>query len=248
MKTMKFYLAAFLLAMTTAASAQFANSNASSSMSTASRNLDTDGWQRVFVSYNPSKIVYDYDDADNLSFTAFSFGYTKGFSITKSLPLFVEAGINGLYGFKKDDLEEFEDIEIKTNIFSLYIPVNLAYKFALSNSNVTIVPFLGINFKGNIIGKTKASYNGDLGDWDGSESEYWEEMGERIGIKQETNMFDKDDVGKNATWKRFQIGWQIGVGVNFSQLYVGLSYGKDLSELCKKTKIATTSITLGYNF
>lgn len=233
MKTMKFYLAACLLAMTTAASAQFANSNASSSKSTNSSSANTDGWQRVFVSYNPSKIVYDVKDADDLSVTGFSFGYTKGFSISNSIPLFVETGINGLYGFHKDEEgDDEESYEVKSTLFSLNIPVNLAYKFSIPNSNITIVPFLGINLKGNIIGKEKLTYS-----YDGESEE------------EEYNFFDKDDMGSDdATWKRFQIGWQIGVGANFNQLYVGLSYGKDITELCKKTKIATTSITLGYNF
>ncbi len=66
MKTMKFCLAVCLLTLTGTVSAQFANSNASSNSSTT-RNIDTNGWQRISVSYNPTKIIYDYDGTDNLN-------------------------------------------------------------------------------------------------------------------------------------------------------------------------------------
>lgn len=67
--------------------------------------------------------------------------------------------------------------------------------------------------------------------------------------REESNLFDKKETGnKDDTWKRFQMGWQLGVGLYYNQLYVGVGYGKDITELCKKTKIGTTSITLGYSF
>lgn len=259
MKTMKFCLAVCLLALTGTASAQFANSNASS-VSSTTRNTDTNGWSRISVSYNPIKIVSDYENADDQNATGFSIGYTKGFSIAKEFPLFVEVGINGLYAFNSIDAEDDNnlkslkkqgfDVERKTTLFSLNIPVNLAYKFTINNSALSIVPYLGINLKGNIIGKAKLKLTSDLENsvYD-SEKEFWEAFEENGYGKEDTNMFDKKDTGgKDYTWKRFQMGWQIGVGLNYNQLYVGIGYGKDLTELCKKTKIGTTSITLGYNF
>lgn len=251
MKTMKFYLAVCLLALTGTASAQFANSKALSS-SSSTRNTDTNGWQRITVSYNPTKIISDYEGADDLSVNGFSIGYTKGFSIAKEFPLFVEASVNATYSFGKEDYDDLgfdEDIlERKTNLFSLNIPVNIAYKFSLPNGKVSIVPYIGINFRGNIIGKQKYNLTIDTNELGFSKDEFWEQM-EKEGYKQEANMFDKKDTGsKDYTWKRFQMGWQIGAGLNYNQLYVGVGYGKDFIELCKKTKIGTTSITLGYNF
>lgn len=251
MKTIRFYLSACLLAIATTASAQFANSNASSSF-TSSRNIDMDEWDRISISFNPMKAVIDVEGADDLSFTGFSFGYTKGFSIAKQIPLFVETGVNALYAFGKEDYNDLgldEDLlERKTNIFSVNIPVNLVYKFSLPNSQVSIVPYVGVNFRGNFLGKQKYDLTIDTDKLGFSEKEFWTEMEEK-GLKQETNMFDKKETGsKDATWKRFQMGWQIGVGLNYNKLYIGVGYGKDFTELCKKTKIATTSITLGYNF
>lgn len=251
MKTMRFYLAVCLLSLTGTASAQFANSNASS-VSSTSRNADTNEWQRISISYNPTKIIYDYEGVDNLSVNGFSIGYTKGFSIAKEFPLFLETGIGATYSFGKEDYDDLgykEDIlERKTNLFSINIPVNLTYKFSLPNGKVSIVPYIGVNFRGNIIGKQKYNLTVDTNELGFSEDKFWEQM-EKEGFKQEANMFDKKDTGsKDYTWKRFQMGWQIGVGLNYNSLYVGVGYGKDFIELCKKTKIGTTSITLGYNF
>lgn len=259
MKTIKIYLSVCLLAVAATASAQFANSNASSS-STSSRSIDTDGWNRVSVSFNPMKAVIDTEGADDLSFTGFSFSYAKGFSIAKQIPLFVEAGINATYAFNTQDSEDNDELEylkdegynmeLKTTLFSLNIPVNLAYKFSLTNSNLSIVPYLGVNFRGNIIGKSKYKLADGLGEdsYYDSEKEFWEDFEEEFG-KQDTNNFDKKETGsKDATWKRFQMGWQIGIGLNYKQLYASIGYGKDFTELCKKVKISTTSITLGYNF
>lgn len=251
MKTMRFCLAVCLLSLTGTASAQFANSNASS-VSSTSRNADTNEWQRISISYNPTKIIYDYEGVDNLGVNGFSIGYTKGFSIAKEFPLFLETGIGATYSFGKEDYDDLgykEDIlERKTNLFSINIPVNLAYKFSLPNGKVSIVPYIGVNFRGNIIGKQKYNLTVDTNELGFSEDKFWEQMGKE-GFKQEANMFDKKDTGsKDYTWKRFQMGWQIGVGLNYNSLYVGVGYGKDFIELCKKTKIGTTSITLGYNF
>lgn len=260
MKTMKFYLAIALLSTTTVAAAQFTNSNSPSVRTTAPHNLDTNGWSRISVSYNPVKIVSDYKEADDQNATGFSIGYTKGFNITKGLPLFVEIGINGLYAFNAIDAEDDDnlkslekqgfDVERKTTLFTLNIPVNLAYKFCINNSALSIVPYVGINLKGNLIGKAKYKLTNDLeNSIYTSEKDFWEAFEEKGYGKEDTNMFDKKDTGsKDYTWNRFQMGWQIGVGVNYNKLYVGIGYGKDLTELCKKTKIGTTSITLGYNF
>lgn len=50
-------------------------------------------------------------------------------------------------------------------------------------------------------------------------------------------------------WKRFQIGWQIGLKARFGQkIMAGISYGNDFSEIAYKSTIQTTSISIGYTF
>ena len=253
MKTKSLLIVALLAMVSSSVSAQFANTNASAG-GTNMRSVDTNGWQKVYVSYNPIKAIIDVKGADDMDFTGFSLGYSKGYSISKDFPLFAEVGVEGTIAFNtidKDDNKElstpYGDLEQKTTSLSVSVPVNLAYKFTVAEKNLSIVPYIGVNLKGNIIGKTKNEFVEFNGGYSyESEDEYWKENEDH---KQEINNFDKKDVGdKDAQWKRVQFGWQLGVGLYYNQIYVGVGYSKDLSELCKKTKVSKTSITLGYTF
>ena len=244
-----------LMTITSSISAQFTNSGTTNTSGNISSNVNTDGWQKIYISYNPLKAVIDVSGADDLDFTGFSIGYNKSYSISNDFPLFVETGIEATYAFKtidKDDNEELDtyygEMEQKMTYLSANIPVNLAYKFTLSDKNISIIPYLGVNLKGNIIAKSKHEFVEFEDDYYyDSEKDFWEDQ-EEEGYKQDMNYFDKKDVGKDNQWKRIQFGWQIGIGLYYNQLYIGLEYGKDLSELYKKTQISKTSITLGYSF
>lgn len=251
MKTIKTLLAVCLLATATTVSAQSANGT-----STA---VGSGSYSRFYVSYNPLTLKPDYNGAKNTTLTGFTFGYTKGFSVSKSLPLFVEVGARLNYAFKKENGEggffggdwddddwydddwysrplesgyydyddEDEKIETKHTYMGLTVPVNIAYKWSPASLPISITPFVGITLKGNILSKSKTTY--------GDEEEKW-------------NNFDKKDVGKDGQWKRFQAGWQIGVGVDYKQLYVGFHYGSDFGEVCKKVNTSNWGISVGYNF
>lgn len=78
-------------------------------------------------------------------------------------------------------------------------------------------------------------------------------------IDEDFDVFDNDDMeDDDFTWNRFQMGWQIGVNVNFQKAYLGLSYGGDFTKTVKYMdgltgsgkdyKMKTTSITLGFKF
>ena len=251
MKTKSLLLVA-LLAMASSASAQFTNTNVSSN-GNKMRSVDTNGWEKVYASYNPMKIISDVNGSDDIEFTGFSLGYSKGYSISKDFPLFTEVGIEGTYAFNTMDKEDmpnldsyYGDMEMKTTYISVSVPVNLGYKFTLTEKNLSILPYVGINLKGNIIGQSKKEFVdfNDHGHYD-SEKEYWADSED----KQETNWFDKKEAGsKDSQWKRVQFGYQLGIGFYYNQIYVGVSHSKDMSELCKKAKVSKTSITLGYTF
>lgn len=247
MKTMKSILVTLLLAVSATASAQFTNTHKRSS----SKTVKTTGWDYFYVQWNPSSFNFDIDDADNQSFTGFSVGYNRAFGIANKTPLFLEVGAALQYSHYTEDGkvlmyfydEDYEDIEYdvvdgeeKFNMFSVKVPVNLLYKFDIPNSSVSLLPFVGATLRGNISAKKKVCVTDDDYDLDGIEDT-------------EYDLFDKKDMGSKEKWKRFQIGWQIGVNAHFGESFlVGLSYGSDFSEICRKTKINTTSVTLGYRF
>ena len=236
-------LVAMLMMISTSAFAQFANAGASKFTSAA----DTDGWQGVTASYNIGALSYDFDGAKDTDFNGFSISYVKAFSISKSLPLFVEAGLGityasgeekwGDFGSFDDDYDDwydydwygydYDDFEVKMEYtyLGVTVPVNLAYKYTL-NEEIQIIPFTGVYLRAGVISKAKV------------ESEDYD-------------LFDDNEakqIGLSDSWNRFQFGWQIGAKVAYKQFTAGISYGTDLNEIAKKTKMNNLSISVGYNF
>jgi hypothetical protein len=134
------------------------------------------------------------------------------------MPLFLEYGANLTWlNYNEDEGGE----SFKHNILNIAVPINLAYKIGLTD-DISLVPYVGINFKGNLVSKAKY-------EWDDESESY--------------SYFDDDDV--EDTWNRFQLGGQVGVGINFKQLYIGYQFQGDFMELSKKYKMPTNSIVLG---
>lgn len=251
MKTKFLFVVAMLMASTTTF-AQFLNSSAKSSSS-----FDGGEWSTIYVQWNPSSYVPDKGDSE--SFTGLSIGYNKAFSISQSIPLFVEAGIGAQYSFYTKDLvsdlaEEYNtsessirnlmDPEMKINMISAKVPISLAYTYQIPDSKITLIPYVGIDFRVNIIGKASAKYN-----LTSNGKTALKQAGVSLEEK-DVNLFNKDDMGSDdKTWNRFQVGWHIGLNVRINnQFLVGASYGTDFSEIVKKVKIHTASITVGYCF
>lgn len=245
MKTLKMFLAFAFVAFATSVSAEQRVENQSAVPAADTSN----GWDRVFVSYNASSMMLDYKGAENISFPGFSLGYMKGFSVSKNLPLFVEAGAALQFRSHKDEYnEDAEDngyygvdgtftYTEKMNFFSLNIPVNFVYKWQI-NDEFSVDPFIGVDFRINLTGKNKESlkYSGEDAETINEDEAYDESL----------NMFSKDDWGDPC--KRFQAGWHIGVGANYKAFNLSISYGSDFNEIMEKRKFATTVISLGYNF
>ena len=154
MKTLKLFLAFAFVAVATSVSASQIVENQSAVPAADTNN----GWDRVFVSYNASSLK---GDGASVSFPGFSLGYMKGFSVSKNLPLFVEAGAALQFRTHKDE-EDYGgyDITEKMNFFSLNIPVNCVYKWNI-NEDFSIDPFVGIDLRLNLTGKYKVTEDGE---------------------------------------------------------------------------------------
>ena len=237
MKNLKFLVAAAMVLASTTAFAQFANSGSGNNSS--SSNDIVKGYDRMAISYNSYKLSPDDDDADDVSLNGIGAEWIHGFSLSSTTPLYLETGLKFMYGFKSEDDRDFwgdeEDCTLKTTMMNIAVPINLAYRITFSgNSDVSLTPFTGITLKGNLTAKQKCEYDFDDGDEEDDDEIDW---------------FDKDDMGGSKyTAKRFQLGWQIGAGLSYKALYVGLSYGLDFSEFAKKVKTSNFAVTLGYNF
>lgn len=215
-----------------ALSAACSSVSAQKETTTSIKYVDVSEWQSFYVQYNSMSLEYSINVEAPL-YDGVTVGYSKAFNVGKTTPLFIEAGISGQVGFYTND--DLSNWDYKYSLFSAKVPVNLVYKWTISN-NIAILPYIGVIGKYHIVGNMKKEYTGSgtyVGDDDGKSYD----------------LFDKKDMGeKNKTWKRFQLGYQLGINVMFNKTWhLGLSYSKDFSEVVKKAKFGTISVTIGLN-
>ena len=222
----KLFLAVALLATSMVASAQFAAGNGGGSMSSSSASEHAS----FFVQYNSFGVgeyadYLDDIDAENEKLNGFSVGFNKAFSVTSSVPLFVEVGAGLTYAWAKfSDEEDSRDCyygcgnkydmsgKSVSQHLMINVPVNLMYKFQLPNSSVTVEPYVGINLKGHILGRERNTLSFDACCDPMDETfEYMKELAdenpedfkEQFGLDAEliaegksiSNYFDKKDMG-----------------------------------------------------
>lgn len=218
---------AFAAMLSLSASAQLISSN------TITREK-SNGYSRFDVSYNSLSLDNDIDE----SLSGVSLSWVKGSPISSSAPLFVEVGLGATYAWKsKSETEQYDrykfDVETKTTFASIQVPVNLVYKYEVTDG-LALSPYVGLYLRGNLIGETKVEV---------------ESYSEKL------NWFDSDKDGGYGA-KRLSLGWQIGVGVEYSKLYAGISYGSDFTKLIDikgdeykiSSKINTFSAKVGVLF
>ena len=211
MKNFKLFLAACLLGLATAANAQFANSSA------ASVSENNDAWDGIRVSYN----LFAVEDDSNIDYDkigAFEIGYVKAFSISSTMPLFLETGASLLWA--KGDVFDDQGLKLSMDMMSINIPVNLAYKFDIKEG-MSFVPYAGLFLRYNLSGETELS---------------------QYGNKVTSDMFDEDE----GDGDRIQYGLQIGARLDFNKFNVGVSYGFDINEIMDDTKTNKIAFTVGF--
>lgn len=210
---------------------------------------DFTGWTRVELSFDVRKETYKSGAAsigNDESTKGLALAVMKGISISQKVPLFLDLGGRISWTHSSEDFtygdvvgssweNRLLDDEVvgasKETYMNIAIPVNAAYK--LSFTKVSLVPFFGPNFKFNFLAVTKDDYtDADL------EKKYGE---------------NKENLLKDDEYHRvFQIGLNLGVGVNLKNFYFGYTFQPDLSSWRKngdyKTKTKNNYITVGYNF
>ena len=214
MKSLKTLLTCFMLFASIAA---FGQSTATKSNVHIKK---FDNYSRIFTGYNPLLLYKNVDDDDNAH--GWSMGYMHGFNIAESQPWYIELGGTFVFNFKKQKKQHTHTVSTYRG-YSLIVPVNLTYKISLGRSNVSLSPFAGFTFKGNLKAK------------------------EYIDNKS-YDFFDKDLMGKDYKWKRFQAGWQTGVNLDIDAFYIGLHYGLDFNKISKGIHTSNWGATIGAKF
>lgn len=184
-------------------------------------------YNRVAISYDNTRysaggddkyIEMGVKDQKSVATNGFGLNYIHGFSLSSSLPMFLEVGGNVNFNFygKSERPEGAEnDHKYQFQNINLQIPVNYTWRFNVVE-DFTIAPYAGINFKFNFMQRKRSYYDSkDTSDDD----------------KKWTNlMSDKEDGGvgsKDLTWNMFQMGWQVGVNFQYTNWVLGVQYGTD---------------------
>lgn len=223
MRTLKLIMTLAFVSLTSIASAQFVSSTSGSS-SFIPEEIES-SYSRAYIGYNMMSIDWDPSSTSN----GITIGYLHANNITGcKLPLYVEYGLEAIWNnFSEKDEDRNGSWETETNFITLSIPVNIAYKFMVPNTGICASPYLGVNVKAHLSGKT--SYRG-------------EENGSQD--------FFEDEGGK-----RCQVGMNIGLGISYKNIYIGYRFQPDfipivegLKEYETDTKTYSNMISVGYCF
>lgn len=251
---MKKYLLAVCLTTTSLmASAQFVTSGENKMMGSTS---STEDYNSFRFSYSPTTI-----DAGTIGAIAgalgmslpqlngFSLEYTRGINIVNDLPLFLEVGAgvklqNATFSSEEEDDMYIYKYKYSLNVASLYIPLNVGYKIAITE-DFAIMPYVGLMTQFNLSATATNSY----------EKDYHKEFEDFLGYKDESgkesqSLFDKKEMGEN-TFRRLFFGWQVGANIAIKDFHIGANYGTTLGRIVNNiegVKLKGATISIGYNF
>lgn len=247
----KFLALTAAMMISTTSFAQFSQSKNFSN----SNNEISKGWNSLYVQYNSIGTSYslssfndkyeDYGDEyqkaiDNSGMSdklnAFTIGYNRAINLTPSTPLYLEVGAALQYAFYSDEEKEVT-LKCTANMLTAKVPVSLLYHVAIPNSDFAIEPFVGIDFKYNIIGTAKREVT-----YKYNNKTYKDK--DKID-----NIFDKKKCDGHPA-NRFQAGWHVGANFVYKKAFIGISYGQDFSKFHDDIdlKFNTLSATLGCRF
>lgn len=143
MKTLKFYLSVFLLALSVIANAQYISSKSKAFLGGGTESIDG---VRPGLRFSCKIITMDWS-GENKEMYGFSADYVHPISLSANVPLFLETGIGYQYSTY--------DAEIDISMHSLNVPLNLGYVISVSEK-FSMTPYIGLNLRSNL--SADASY------------------------------------------------------------------------------------------
>lgn len=237
--------------------------------------MHAEDFNQIGIGYNLDTYSYSAKGVDPINASGFAVKYIHGFGVSSSLPMYVETGLNLAFGFGSNDEDNLAGIDVdgigwvsnKSQFANLAVPVNFSYKFGI-NDNFTIKPYLGINFKFNILGRQKSELTNDFYDdmtdyyvneknmSETEASKLVDKMADKLSenMGEWTNLYSSSDRrgmgSKDLAWNRFQLGWHIGVDLEFNKFVIGLNYGTDFIPAwkLKKNKVSSSTFNIGIAF
>lgn len=183
------------------------------------------------IEYKRFDVAFDQlipdEDGDADAWNGFALEYLMGKPISTAIPLYYETGIRGQFNWFSDVYSG--SIDYTQSFGAVSVPFNVLYKIAIPGSSLYLIPYAGIYGRYNLYGKLKMEYN--------HESET-------------ISFFDKDDMGgRDETWGRFQVGYQIGANLQLPSSWVlGFQYQCDFNEIYGDSKLTHLMFSVGVCF
>ncbi len=210
-------------------------------------NKDVEAWNGLRLSYDHVFMDVDVDGFVGMNgLNGTNLGYVHAFKLGKNVPLFIEigAGLNFSQGVYKEEHYVTENGyrgllkgKDKLTTIGLTIPVNLVYGVKIGKS-VAFKPYTGFYLRTNFMAKEKITAQLCASNGDVLEEE-----------SVEVNFFNQADVmGNSNTWKRAQVGWQIGLAFDINKFNLGLGYAIDFNKVQNNIRWSVFSVRVGVNF
>lgn len=253
MNAIKLFLTTAVLMTAMSASAQFANAPADTSTESHTlkkSNTFVGNTSRLFLSYSTPEWEYTEDSDYSWNFNNIGIGYTLSYPIKdKGLIFDVGATLDYLWwseldsdyyeksydSYNDETTYDWEYEQSKMNYVSLSIPLSLGYEIRVSNK-LAFKPYVGLNMRLGLSATMK-----EIDSYTDPEDNTVDNYDNRD--EESENMFD-DEWGMS----RFNIGYHVGVDVEFGRFFVGFNYGADLGNIIEDFTQKTTSIRAGIIF
>lgn len=178
------------------------------------------------ISANKPKMLggFGIDKGKSFSLNGVGLQYNYGIGVSR-LPMNVEIGLKLSAGFNGKTLITnggIRENKYNTQLIRLAIPVSYIYHIPVKDS-FSIAPYVGLDFRFNLIANTKYSSKFLVPDGEGG---YDIEEEDDEDVDTGGSWFDKTKHGF-TTANRFQMGWHIGARFEFSKVFIGIEYGTD---------------------
>lgn len=233
MKKSIFLAAVAFMLMSVTASAQFMQSNGGSKAKASVEDV----FNTVDLTYSPVTMKASYDgDSTTDDLNGLSLNWAQARLLTDQLPVYLQYGAGVQFTWKTDTRsDDYYDMKVKntTTFLTVKVPVNVLYNFAIPNTNLSVMPYLGLNAQVHVLGQSKTTTT-------------YEDEKETSKI----SYFSKDDM--EDPYNRFVLGWQIGAMVSYDKYFVGIGYNGPVTSLYKngdlKIQTSQVNISLGIMF
>ena len=220
--------------MSVSASAQFMQSNGGSKAKASVEDV----FNTADLTYSPVTMKASYDgDSMTEDLNGLSLNWAQARLLTDQLPVYLQYGAGVQFTWKTDtSSDDYYDVKYKntTTFLTVKVPVNVLYNFAIPNTNLSVMPYVGLNAQVHVLGQNKTTMD------DGEEKQ-----------TSKYSFFNKEDMEDNP-YNRFVLGWQIGAMVSYNKYFVGIGYSGPVTCLYKnddfKIKTSQVNISLGIMF